>query len=356
MKRFLKHSLFLVLVCFGQKTVLGQKTVILDLQPKHVHINSSSFSNVEVIDSRLDTANLGFIQTGAIDREKCLNTSRPLKDELALVVNKMISSASKQDGTLLINLRQLATFEHTDASGEFGVLRLSAVFYLKQATEYRKVATVNTRIIVKSLWDVTNKLLDTIPEVFGAFVKQVASFDSAHCDSMSRFTAKDYTDLDGNEKKMIPVYQVEMPQKGLYDTYEAFKNNHPSRQVIIVPKRASENILVYEMRDDGKKGVQINFNNFYAVCDGAKIFISTPHALRPLSKNDNDFYFTGIGGDAGPSSYEPDPSVIPGRLARAPFAISTVEFKIDHITGLFIPVKWIERDVYEYLEKTRRAN
>lgn len=350
MKRFVKSVCLFVFVCTCRNAVFAQesnkKSEALSLQPKHVTINASVFSKVEVLDSRLDS-NLGFIQKGVLNRIVPLTTSQPLKEELASSITKLIDGAGKQDATLLINLRQFSVSEFSGKGGENGVFRISAVFYLKQAAVYRKVLTVNNSVVLKTWGDITERLLDTIPEVLGAFVQQVASFDPNQSDSTTQLTARYFDDLDELEKNTIPVYKVDIPQKGLYTTFEEFKNNRPSGQVIIVQKDETDKPLIYEMKENGKKGSKIKYSNFYAVSDGEKMFISGPYALYPLSKRDNDFYFKGIGKDGGDGSpLVPGQTIILDRSGNLPANLKydwgAVVFKIDHITGKFIPVRKIE--------------
>lgn len=344
MNHLMKCLYLLVIVCTGQKAVQAQKIEYLHLQAKHISISSSSFSNVEIIDSRLDTSNLGIIHKGALNRMVPVITPQPFMDELGNSIIKLINDANKQEGTLLINIRQFALSEFFSKGGENGVFRFSAVFYLKQASLYRKVLTVNTNVVLKAgFGDVTQKLLDTVPEVWGGYIKEVASFDPAHADSMSRFTASNFESLDYREKETIPVYNSDRPQKGLYATFEEFRNNQPSRQVIIEHKFEAEQPKIYEIKADGKKGKKIKPDQFYVVYDGEKMFISGDYGLYPLSKRDDDFYFRSLGKEGGDGSpMVPGQTVIIGRSEKLPYEWSAVVFKIDHITGKFIPVRMVE--------------
>jgi hypothetical protein len=345
-KQFTKSICLLVAACTFWSAATAQKNEILNLQPKRVTIPASCFSNVEVLDSRLDTSNLGFIQRGLLNRMAYVTTSRPLKDELASTVTTLIKDASKQDGTLLINLRQFKLTEFDGKGAENGVFRISAVFYLKQGPVYRKILNVNTSVVVRGL-DVTERLLDTVHEALGAFIQQAAGFDVAKIDPTTQFTAQHYESIDELEKEKVPVYNVDLLQKGLYATFEEFKNNRPSAQVI-VQMDASGKPQVYEMKENGKKGRKIRFDNYYAVCDGEKMFISGDYALYPLSKRDTDFYFRAPGKEGGDGSLlvAPNQTIIVSRTGELPAYLkydwSIVVFKIDHITGRFIPVRMVE--------------
>ncbi len=341
-----KSICLLAIVCSSYSAATAQKNEIISLQPKRVTISSSCFSNVEVVDTRLDTSNLGFIQRGLLNRRAFVTTSRPLKEELASMVTTLIKDASKQDGTLLINLRQFKLSEFDGKGGENGVLRLSAVFYLKRESMYRKLFTVNTNVVTTSL-DITERLLDTVPEILGAYIKQAAGHDTAKTDSASPFTARHWDELDELEKNTIPAYNVDLLQKGLYTTFDEFRNNRPAAQPVIVEMDASDKPVVYEMKPNGKRGRQIKTKNFFAVCDGEKMFFAGQYALYAMSKRDNDFYFRGIGKESGDGSQlVQGQTIILGRSGELPpdlkFDWSMVVFKIDHITGRIIPVRIVE--------------
>lgn len=348
MKRFVKSVCLIVFVCTCWHAVKAQQRETITLQPKQVKISSSIFSKVEVLDTRLDTSSLGFVQKGLLNRMVFLTTPQPIKKELEAMVTHLIDGVPRQDATLLINLRQFYLSEFSGKGGENGVFRLSAVFYVKRDTVYRKVLTVNTNVVIKTWVDITQKLLDTVPEVLGAFVQQAASFDPAKSDSTTQLTARYFDDLDELEKNTIPVYNVDVPQKGLYTTYEEFKNNRPSRQVMFVEQGdESDKPLIYEIKENGKKGSKIKPEKFYAVCDGEKMFISSPYTLYSLKKRDTDFYFTGIGKDGGDESpLVPGRTIILDRYGNLPAFLKydwgAVVYKIDHINGKFVPVRMVE--------------
>jgi hypothetical protein len=347
MKHFVTLVFLFITVCTGWNTAKAQQREIITLQPKQVKISSSIFSNVEVLDTRLDTSSLGYVHKGLLNRMVFLTTSQPIKKELETMVTHLVDGVPKQDATLLINLRQFYLSEFSGKGGENGVFRFSAVFYVKRDSVYRKVLTVNSNVVVKSFVDITQKLLDTVPEILGAFVLQAASFDAVKTDSTSQLTARHFDALDELEKEKIPVYNVDMLQKGLYASFEDFKNNRPSRQVIIVQEDESDKPLIYEIKENGKKGSKIKNGNFYAVSDGEKMFISGPYTLYPLRKRDTDFYFTGIGKDGGDESpIVPGQTIILDRSGNLPAFLKYdwggVVYKIDHITGKFVPVRIVE--------------
>jgi hypothetical protein len=348
MKQFVRGVCLIVIVCTCCNAVFAQesdkRTEYLHLQPRRVTINSAIFSNVEVIDNRYDTTHLGFVQKGAFNRKEALILSQPLKNEIGATVTKMIDGANKQEGTLLINIRRFYVSELTLAMSESGTFGLKAEFYLKRDSGYKRMFTIDSNTVVSGL-DVTKKLLDTTPETFGAFIQQAASFDPAQCDTRL-YTAYDIQHIEELEKREIPVYNVDIPKKGMYATYEDFKNNRPSSENVLVENRKGfSRPFIYELKENGKKGREILRKYYYAVCDGEKMFISRPNTLYQLTKTNGEFYFTGLGKDAGDMGTVILASALFGMFAGGAAAnhdTAIFEFRIDHLTGRFIPVKKIK--------------
>ena len=345
MKQFLKHACLLAIVCAGQKTSQAQKTESLNLQPKRVQIPAAIFSKVEVIDARYDTS-IGFIQRGGLNRKVPLTLTQPIQDEITTAVGKMINGANKQDATLLIRLRRFHVGELNGYMSERGQFEFKANFYLKQATDYKYLFSIDSTVTVRAGGDldVTTKLLDTVPEILGGFINQAAGFDVNKADS-KLYTAYDLQHLEELEKKEIPVYNVDIPKKGLYLTYEDFKNNRPSREDIIVDHRKGfSRPFIYEMKENNKKGKEIPSKSYYVVCDGEKMYIGRPHNLYELTKTNNDFYFTGIGKDEADMGTMILAGVLGGIAGGVAGSHDTAifEFKIDHSTGKFIPIRKIK--------------
>jgi hypothetical protein len=343
MKQFLKHACLLAIVCAGQKVAQAQKTENLHLQSHRVQIPSSIFSKVEVIDARFDVENIGFVQRGGLNRKVPLTLAQPLKDEMASVVSKLIDGANKQEGTLLINIRSFNISELTSGLSEKGTFAFDAGFYIKQGADYRFLFSIDSSFMIKAGGDldVTTKLLDTVPEVFAGYINLAAAFDINKA-GYKLYTADEMQHLADVEKKEIPIYSVDIPKKGLYTTYEDFKNNRPREDVFIENRKGFSRPFIYELKENGKKGAEIKHKYYYVVSDGEKMFVSNAYGLYPLTKRDNDFFFTGVGkddADVGTVVLAGALMGILGGAAASKNDLALFEFRIDHATGNFIAVK-----------------
>ncbi|WP_205511458.1 hypothetical protein [Longitalea arenae] len=348
MKQLAKGICLVLMAGACNNTVYAQhndkSTELLQLMPKRTTISSANFSQVEVVDTRFDTVQLGFIQKGGLNRKENLVLTQPLKNELASIAGKMLREAQKQEGTLLINIRNFNIGEVSAGLTEKGTFTFNAGFYIKQGAGYNFLFAIDSTVTVKagSELDVTTKLLDTVPEILAGYLKQAAGFDLSKAGT-KQYTAYEIEHIVELEKKEIPVYSLELPKKGLYTSYEDFKNNRPSREdVIIQNKKGFSRPFIFEMKENGKKGVEIKHKYYYVVCDGEKMFVSNAYGLYPLTKQGNDFCFTGIGKDdmdVGTAALAGALLGVVGGIAASKNDLALFEFRIDHLTGNFIAVK-----------------
>ncbi len=331
------------LVCFSQ-IAFGQKPEYIHLEPSNIKIERSIFSEIEIADSRFDTIYMGFVQKGAFNRKAPIQLTQSMTDEIRESVSNLIANSTKENETILINVRNFFLSELTSAMSETGTFIFKAGCYLKQGYTYKFMFSVDTTIVVRAM-DVTKKLLRTANEQFGLFVQRAASFDISELDSKTAYSSYEIQHIDETEKKSIPVYNVDLPQKGLYSSFEDFKNNQPSEANFIEEfSKKTKEPKFFQVREDGTKGKEFLRKNYYAICDGSRLYISTEYGLYPVTKRDYDFYFTGKAKETANTAAVATASlmfgILGGMLASIPEK-ATFEFKIDHTTGKFLPLKKI---------------
>jgi hypothetical protein len=345
MNRFVKLTMLFAFGCIGANSVQAQE--YLNLQPKHLNLNSSIFSKFEIIDTRYDTTHAGFVQRGLLNRREEIKFPwKSSREEMIYSINRMIDSVHKENGTVMINIRKFYISEVTHATSEFGKFEIKAGCYLKHDSIYREMFTIDTAYIIKGGFDVTTRLLDTVPKLWGEFVQKIATFNPYDCDPTKDFTDYDVRHIDELEKKNLPVYNVEFPKKGLYASYEDFKNNRPNTENVIVEfKKGFSRPFIFEVNEKGKKGKEILRKYYYMVSDGQRTFISRPQNLYEVTKKDGNFHFTGIGKDLADMGAVVLASAMFGVFAggaAANFDTATFEFIIEHNTGKFFPLKKIK--------------
>jgi len=327
------------LCCYS--AAFGQKPEHFVFQTENVKIDKSFFSSVEVTDARFDTVYMGFVQKGAFNHKAPIQLVQSMPVEIMEATSKIIAGAVKQNRTILILVRNFFLSELTTATSETGTFTFEAGCYLKdEDNSYRTMFTVDTIMVVRAL-DVTKKLLGKANEQFKLFIQRAALYDTSELGKIS-YSRNQLQNIDETEKKMIPVYNVDVPQKGLYATFQDFKNNTPTETKFIEEFNKKTEPLFFYMNDDSSKGKEVTRTHYYAICDGNILFISTEHGLYPARKKDHDFYFVGKAKEASNTSSVAMASfmfgIVGGMLASIP-ETATFEFKIDHVTGKFLPIK-----------------
>lgn len=340
----MRKFLLLFLFCFSQN-VYSQRPDYIHIEPANIKIDKSIFSEVEVADTRFDTVYMGFVQKGALNRKAPIKLTQSMPDEIKASAMHLIKDATKENGTILINIRNFFLSELTSGMSESGTFIFKAGCYLKQDNRYNLMFSVDKKIVVRSGWDVTKKLLNTANEQFGLLVERAASFDTNDIDKTNSYSFNDIQNIDEIEKKLIPVYNVDLAQKGLYASYEEFKNNAPSAIAFIEQwNKKTKSPAFFQMEKDSARGKQLSYKNYYAICNGSQLYISTEYGLYPVTKKNFDFYFVGKGKETANTATVATASLLfgllGGMLASIP-ASATFEFRIDHSSGKFLPVRKI---------------
>ena len=128
------------------------------VNPKY-KISKSLYHAIKFIDSRIDTSNIGTVQIGLMNNEAKVIFKTPFLSQLQNVMNSITDSSAKS-GELLFQLRQFSLSELTGTFTEKGFCNLRAILYSKEDSNYKKIASIDTFFIIKSM-DVTNPLLKT---------------------------------------------------------------------------------------------------------------------------------------------------------------------------------------------------
>lgn len=331
----------LVIFCNG---VIAQTPEYLHFESPSTKINHSIFSVVEVADTRFDDVYMGFVQKGAFNRKAPVELEQPMTQAIKEFAGGLIANADKQDGAVLINIRDFFLYEAEKMTAETGTFIFRAGCYFRMNDSYHLLFSIDTSITVKSNWDVTKKLKQTACDALGSFIKKAAEFDK-NAIREEVWTYADILDIDMKEKADIPVYNVTLPKKGLYKDYAAFKMNQPSDTSFIEEAGRRNTPAFYTKADNGKKGKAVTSKNYFAACDGGKLYFITSNGVYEGIKRDGDFYFTGTIKDASNASMASTAyfmfGIMGGIIASASMEHQILEYRIDHTNGKFLPIKKI---------------
>lgn len=304
-----------------------------------VKIHKSLYNFIELMDSRIDTSNIGIVQVGVLNKKARVVTKVPLAIQLSNKLNAFIDSTAKS-GNLLLNLRQLSFAEVTGMTNEKGYVLMRAELYAKNGSEFHKLAAIDTAMVVKA-FDVTKVLFRAGSRLISDFIE----FSLLKAASGPVYTLDDVIHIDDREKQGIALYTKDSYVDGIYLTFESFKNQTPDKQVKVDYTRKGKIKWINGVDDKGRKMI-FKLTDAYALIDKGKIYVLTEFGYYPVTKKENDFYFTGKG--------EVNPNTTAAVAAGVAFGLlgalivsgvgGSSEFyhKIDHLNGSFIRLNSIK--------------
>ena len=283
-------------------------------QDAFTQINTNSlFNHFAVIDQRPDTGRIGLhINKGAAShaRDRQLVFPRPAATEIADWLNQHFTRPDAPY-TGLIVLRTLwlsdANYPLEDLmrdpqkQQERTHIRLKAEVYAGKDSNYMPIFRFDTL-------SYTTKAVYSIHSPYSDWERDLADILGDLADSAS-FLADQKRDF-GRQIPLTAIHQFNQSRfvspidsnpnltRGVYASFEEFRNNNPSIQNFEI-KMAGPNLLLYIKEPNGRSYYS---HDAWGYCDGENIFIMRDGALRSAWKEGKAFYFSASGTTASISS------------------------------------------------------
>src|SRR5258705_6185549 len=118
---------------------------------------STYFSDFNLIDVRDDTASLGIIQKGVLNKKTNIVCEPQLNEQLKTIF-KQLTKDNNSNTELILLLQQLNFSEATYAMKEIGIIQIRGVFFAKKNNKYSKLLEIDTVQLIQGM-DVTKQLL-----------------------------------------------------------------------------------------------------------------------------------------------------------------------------------------------------
>ena len=320
---------FCYLLCFcAVIKVAGQKTEYFEFSLPSKNISYCVFDNVEFVDSRLNQEYIGSKQKGGANKLVPVWLHGSLSNEIKTLIDSANKDVLREPHTVLINFRSFFISEYT------GRFEFHAECYAKWDDGYWLVYHVDSSF--KASGAGINKKVN---EVVGDFINTIVHLDLSKS-RRSKAVSFDYIrNIDVNEKKAIPVFNIRNPVRGLYYTYDEFKNNRPRVDVFNMVKGRNELKSVFRLPVGNKLAKKIPRDSLYAVSDGEETWLATPHEYARLNKRGLDFFFQA-------TAYENNKIEeislsflffsFPGAIIAAIPRRALFEFRLNHLNGKYI--------------------
>lgn len=296
---------------------------------------STYFSDFNLIDVRDDTALIGIIQKGILNKKATLVCEPPLGNQLKTIF-KQLTKNNNSNTELILLLQHLNFSEATYATKEIGIVQIRGVFFAKKNNKYSKLLEIDTLQIVQNM-DVTRQLLKKGNSFF------IELFNSALNILPQNFDLDNLTYLinyDSLQKVNIPFYAAKNYKPGAYASYKELADQTPSDTTLKIQFYKSGHWKSVQLKNKTGKYEEVVLKDWYAYVFENKIFLSTSiHEVYPVEKKGNDFYFKGKIWTPATTAQSITMGLafgILGALAASAGNTETTELKIDYKTGAFI--------------------
>jgi hypothetical protein len=331
---YLKSSFVIVIfLTFFHISVKAQSTEKLTFLLPQNKVTNSLYNKMTLVDLRPDTSNMGIVQTGAFNKKATVVTKAPLNIQLDNILASLIDNTAKSQ-ELVLQLWFISFAEETGGFTESGSFSLNAQLYAKTNNGYRKINTIDTVAKVSSAMDVTNALLKKGGETLSNFI----SANLRRQPSNYNYTFNEIEKADSVEKSKLIVYTTNTYNDGLYLTYKSFCDQIPDKKVTVDGDSVKRNNV--KAPDETGQFKKVTSGKYYAVVYKGKPYISSPFGNYPLTKINNDFFFSGKLSDntnysymAMGSMYGAIGGAIAGAATAAASGRSYFEYKIFYKNG-----------------------
>jgi hypothetical protein len=307
---------------------IAQKAEYFEFLLLPQNLNYSVFHKVEFADNRLNQDYIGITRRKSDNKLAPLWPHTSLPGEIKTLIDSAIKNVPKEPYTVLINIRNFFINENT------GRFEFYVECYAKWDNEYWLVYHIDTAY--KAGGSGINRKVN---EVVSDFIAAIVHLDLSKNQKIKPRSFDYISNIDANEKKEIPIFNVRRPEKGVYYSYDEFKNNKPRLTIFNTVMRRNELKSVLRLPIGNKLVKKIPRDSLYAVSDGENVWIAAPHEYARLNKRGLDFFFRA-------TAYENNKIEeislsfvffgIPGAALAAIPRKAMYEFRLNHLNGKYI--------------------
>lgn len=333
--------LLLILTIFHGNLFAQEKVEIFTLETPRYYQPGSLYRSIKVVDLRNDTSDYGKVQKGGQNKIVRVALNESLESQLTRSLELISQGNYAGNDELLFMVRQLK-FSEVLGTGRTGFIDMDLVIFEGKGGRYKKIRTVDIKLVVTAELDVTRKLFKEASSYLNLLLA-TASISPGRSDI--ELTINDVHNIDSLEKQKLPLYTNAGFIDGMYFNYNSFKMQIPDRTNFRVKLDKKEEIQkVYYTGKDGKETAIYNDGTIYAIVYEGKPYIASISKFYGLERKGNDFYFTGKVQDVLPENVDTanDLFGIVGFLL-ATGETSVYELKVNHLNGSFKKIRKIEK-------------
>ncbi|WP_057938813.1 hypothetical protein [Algoriphagus resistens] len=277
------------------------QTHFFTLKDEQIDLSGKTFNVTKVIDKREDKTTIGWTQKGMANIKVNANFSEPLEQELISFLN---SNPSSGDINVQLIIKSLNISEKTGFTKETGFCNLSIDFLIEKESQlYRILQTDLTTEITGG--DVTKKQTSNIANAFKMSFEKLATLDLSNTGNLVAISSDLWTEkVQDSSRYNFPIF-IEEIKTGIYDDYDALKNNSPSNTEDFYleqkertgdPWKGSFEIIPKFHGSDQK------VKKVWAIAIDGKAYVYHQREFFPLTIENYKLYFHGYGIPSGHSA------------------------------------------------------
>jgi hypothetical protein len=331
--KYFRRIVHLAILIFIQLSLYAQgKTEPFGLVIPVQKLSGSLYHSIVFIDTRVDSTHMGYVKTGAFDTKTNVVMREPFSEQVNRVLHGYTDQTAR-DGILYLCVRNFFFTELTHTVVNTGSFHFRASLYTPVQSGYCKINEIDSFVFVKAM-DATNGLLNGANNVVLGFIKD--NLRAKPRDTIC-YTLAEIRNPDSTEKSKLKLYNTSSFTEGLYSSYKSFSAQIPDNQLTVEEKK--NKIKEVRITDNSGNLVEIKPALVYALIYKGIPYISTSFGYYPLTKRNNNFYFTGRAKDETDMGMAMMFGVAGALLSE--LGTSTYEMKLDHHTGRFIQLREI---------------
>ncbi|MBX3257917.1 MAG: hypothetical protein KF862_27550 [Chitinophagaceae bacterium] len=256
-------------------------------------------SDIIVEDNRFDTSTLGFMHKGSVDMESLIKFKNGFSNEIC---NYLVNSIDRPDSATSTTSYKLICFikklwltdeiyekeekKNLPASIQSGII-FRAEYWVEKENVYIPLYRFDTTITRdKNIYRSGNNYIE---EALMFSLSKLSSFTENKIEQIKSKYSRSEIEQNNKRRFDLPIL-TDTLRRGIYITFEEFKNNQPSiKEFTIKPDKKDDALYVTD-----EKGKEVLLRELYGYTDGKDIFISSAGNFFRLYRSGNSFNVYGI--------------------------------------------------------------
>jgi hypothetical protein len=192
------------------------------------------------------------------------------------------------------NPDQYSTFHPHDPSDPRTHIRLKAEIYARKNDQYLPLLRIDTLEPTRSvIYNARTAAYSGWEKDLAVMLRDLAenaALTANHKENSNRWISREDIHRFNRSRFDIPILDSNTFNRGVYTSFEEFRNNAPSIHDFEV-RPDNGHLALYLRNGDG---TSYYTHNVWGYCNGKEVFIMRDGLLHPLRKDGNSFYFYGI--------------------------------------------------------------